>query len=127
MPLIHSKKPSAFKENVRKEVEAGKPVKQAVAIAYSVKRHSESKGGKIEGEPFEGKVPYEHGGPSDQFKSEGGMAEDCYDEGGPVEAEGNGGTSLAEACADELHAALEKKDHKAIVSAIHNIMNLKEE
>ncbi len=43
MPLIHSKKPSAFKENIRKEVHAGKPVKQAVAIAYSVKRKAEHK------------------------------------------------------------------------------------
>ena len=38
MPLIKSKSKEAFKSNVKKEVEAGKPVKQAVAIAYSVKR-----------------------------------------------------------------------------------------
>ena len=28
----------AFKENIKKEVSAGKPTKQAVAIAYAVKR-----------------------------------------------------------------------------------------
>lgn len=38
MPLIKSKSEKAFKENIRAEVKAGKPVKQAVAIAYSVKR-----------------------------------------------------------------------------------------
>jgi hypothetical protein len=38
MPLIKSKSNKAFKANVRKEVESGKPFKQAVAIAYSIKR-----------------------------------------------------------------------------------------
>ena len=38
MPLIKSKSKKAFSENVRKEVSAGKPVKQSVTIAYAVKR-----------------------------------------------------------------------------------------
>jgi hypothetical protein len=38
MPLTKSKSKSAFKKNVRAEVKAGRPVKQAVAIAYSIKR-----------------------------------------------------------------------------------------
>ena len=38
MPLKKSASPKAFSQNVRAEVHAGKPVKQAVAIAYSVKR-----------------------------------------------------------------------------------------
>jgi hypothetical protein len=38
MPLKKSASPTAFKANVKAEVKAGKPVKQAVAIAYSVKR-----------------------------------------------------------------------------------------
>jgi len=40
MPLKKSKSAKAFKSNVRAEVKAGKPVKQAVAIAYSVKREA---------------------------------------------------------------------------------------
>ena len=40
MPLKKSKSKKAFKENIKAEVKAGKPVKQAVAIAYSVKRKS---------------------------------------------------------------------------------------
>ena len=38
MPLIKSKSDKDFKKNISTEVKAGKPVKQAVAIAYSVKR-----------------------------------------------------------------------------------------
>ena len=38
MPLIKSKSDKAFKSNIAAEVKAGKPVKQAVAIAYSTKR-----------------------------------------------------------------------------------------
>lgn len=38
MPLVKSKSKAAFQKNVRAEIAAGKPPKQAVAIAYSVKR-----------------------------------------------------------------------------------------
>jgi hypothetical protein len=41
MPLVKSKSPEAFRKNVKAEVAAGKPVKQAVAIAYSVKREAQ--------------------------------------------------------------------------------------
>ena len=43
MPLKKSPTPAAFKANIRAEVMAGKPVKQAVAIAYSVKKQAEKK------------------------------------------------------------------------------------
>ena len=43
MPLIRSMAPKAFKENIKTEVKAGKPVKQAVAIAYSEKREAAKK------------------------------------------------------------------------------------
>ena len=38
MPLKKSTSAKAFKENIRAEVKSGKPVKQAVAIAYATKR-----------------------------------------------------------------------------------------
>lgn len=38
MPLDKSKSKAAFGKNVKAEIGAGKPQKQAVAIAYSVKR-----------------------------------------------------------------------------------------
>jgi hypothetical protein len=41
MPLKKSPTPKAFTANVKAEVKAGKPVKQAVAIAYAVKRKAQ--------------------------------------------------------------------------------------
>jgi hypothetical protein len=46
MPLKKSKSEKAFKENIKTEVKAGKPVKQAVAISYAVKREAEKKKSK---------------------------------------------------------------------------------
>jgi hypothetical protein len=43
MPLVKSKSPEAFRKNVKSEVKAGKPVKQAVAISYAVKRAATGK------------------------------------------------------------------------------------
>lgn len=48
MPLIKSKSQKAFKENIRAEIAAGKPSKQAVAIAYSVQRRApKASGGSV--------------------------------------------------------------------------------
>ena len=38
MPLKKSPSKEAFRANVKAEVKAGKPIKQAVAIAYATKR-----------------------------------------------------------------------------------------
>lgn len=43
MPLCKSSSKQAFSKNVKAEVKAGKPVKQAVAIAYSVKNKAQQK------------------------------------------------------------------------------------
>lgn len=40
MPLRKGKSKAAFSANVKTEIAAGKPVKQAVAIAYSTQRKS---------------------------------------------------------------------------------------
>jgi hypothetical protein len=47
MPLDKSKSPKAFQKNIRTEVAAGKPVKQAVAIAYDVAGKKKKTGEKI--------------------------------------------------------------------------------
>lgn len=50
MTLIKGKKattPSGFSANVRKEKKAGKPTKQAVAIAYAEAHKSKKKGADI--------------------------------------------------------------------------------
>lgn len=43
MPLVKSASKNAFRKNIAAEVKSGKPVKQAVAIAYSVKREAAKK------------------------------------------------------------------------------------
>jgi len=43
MPLIKSKSERAFKSNIKAEIAAGKPQKQAVAIAYDVQRRAPKK------------------------------------------------------------------------------------
>ena len=46
MPLVKgkaAKTKKGFSENIKKEMEAGKPQKQAVAIAYSVARKGKKK------------------------------------------------------------------------------------
>lgn len=52
MPLIKSKSKQAFGDNVKKEMDAGKPQPQALAIAYSTQRHAKKKrmamGGAVE-------------------------------------------------------------------------------
>lgn len=40
MPLIKSKSKQAFKENIKAEMDSGKPMNQSLAIAYDVKRRS---------------------------------------------------------------------------------------
>lgn len=47
MPLMKGKSKSAFQHNVKAEVNAGKPVKQAVAIAYSEKGEHMDEGGEV--------------------------------------------------------------------------------
>lgn len=43
MPLKKSPSKDAFRANVKAEVNSGKPIKQAVAIAYAVKRMESKK------------------------------------------------------------------------------------
>ena len=42
MPLVKSASKEAFRKNVKAEIAAGKPEKQAVAIAYSTQRSASS-------------------------------------------------------------------------------------
>ena len=44
MPLVKSASKSAFRKNIKAEIKAGKPPKQAAAIAYSVKRKAKKNG-----------------------------------------------------------------------------------
>lgn len=43
MPLVKSSSKEAFSKNLKAELKAGKPQKQALAIAYSTQRAAENK------------------------------------------------------------------------------------
>lgn len=59
MPLIKSKSDKAFKSNIKAEVAAGKPVKQAVAIAYSTKRMAKkATGGSMDPRDYDSDIDY---------------------------------------------------------------------
>lgn len=76
MPLIKSKSDKAFKKNVATEVKAGKPVKQAVAIAYSTKRAAnKARGGSTN--------PYDYDSDVDYYKAVGDPRGDEDDDEGP--------------------------------------------
>lgn len=47
MPLVRSASKQAFSKNVSREMKAGKPQRQAVAIAYSEKREAQRRGGHM--------------------------------------------------------------------------------
>ena len=46
MPLVKSASKGAFRKNIKAEMQSGKPLKLAVAIAYAVKRRAAAKKGK---------------------------------------------------------------------------------
>lgn len=46
MPLVKSPSKVAFRRNLKAELKSGKPIKQSLAIAYSVKRRAAAKGKK---------------------------------------------------------------------------------
>lgn len=46
MPLVKSPSKKAFSQNVKSERKAGKPAKQALAIAYRIQRGNAARKGK---------------------------------------------------------------------------------
>ena len=69
MPLIKSKSDKAFKSNIKAEIAAGKPQKQAVAIAYSTKRMAKkATGGSMS--------PYDYDSDWDFKRATGQLKED---------------------------------------------------
>jgi len=48
MPLEQGKSEAAFGQNVKTEMAAGKPQKQAVAIAYSEQRAADERTGRVD-------------------------------------------------------------------------------
>lgn len=57
MPLKKSPSKKAFKQNVETEIAAGKPVKQAVAIAYATQRAAGGRQAAVKGRPANKTTP----------------------------------------------------------------------
>jgi hypothetical protein len=53
---MKSRSKTAFKKNVETEIASGKPVKQALAIAYATKRDAAKKGSKTKTSKSKGKT-----------------------------------------------------------------------
>jgi hypothetical protein len=56
MPLVKSTSKQAFQKNISAEVSAGRPVRQAVAIAYATRRDAAKKGSKKKTSKSKGKT-----------------------------------------------------------------------
>ncbi len=56
MPLTQSSSKAAFEDNLKAELSAKKPQKQALAIAYSVKRQNKADGGPVHVGPIHSAV-----------------------------------------------------------------------
>jgi hypothetical protein len=97
MPLIHSKRPAAFKKNIETEMRAGKPQKQAVAIAYSEKRDAERH--KYSG----GGYCYACGGAICKYAEGGGVNEPYKESGDEEYADSRGATH-----SDQAHGRHDK-------------------
>lgn len=96
MPLVKSGSKGAFTQNLKTEMNAGKPMKQSLAIAYAMKRHNAKKmahGGEVGNEklhpmhePEERMEPMDRSGSivhsimNGKRMAEGGMAEGPYKE-----------------------------------------------
>jgi hypothetical protein len=76
MPLVKGRSDKAFEHNIKAEIGAGKPQKQALAIAYATKRKAQqhAHGGHVE--------MCAHGGPMH-------CMDGCYADGGPVAQDGD--------------------------------------
>jgi hypothetical protein len=76
MPLIKSKSDKAFKSNIKAEIAAGKPQKQAVAIAYSTKRMAKkATGGSTSPYDYDSDVDYYQA--IGRLKDEGGESQEA--------------------------------------------------
>lgn len=98
MPLTKSKSQKAFSHNVKAEIAAGKPQKQAVAIAYSVKRAAKkADGGGLYANIHAKQERIAHGSGEKMRKpgSKGAPTADAFKQSAKTAKKKEGGVSLA--------------------------------
>jgi len=98
MPLIKSKSERAFKKNISAEIHAGKPMKQAVAIAYATQRSAKKKdGGGLYANIHAKQERIKHGSGEHMRKigSKGAPSKQAFIESAKTAKKKDGGVSLA--------------------------------
>jgi hypothetical protein len=98
MPLTKSKSNKAFEHNIKAEIDAGKPQKQAVAIAYSVKRAAKkADGGGLYANIHAKQERIKHGSGEKMRKpgSKGAPTSDAFVQSAKTAKMKKGGVSLA--------------------------------
>lgn len=98
MPLSHGKSKASFNKNVATEIRAGKPPKQAVAIAYAVQRRAEkAEGGGLYANIHAKQERIKHGSGEKMRKpgSPGAPTAQAFKESAKTAKHKNGGPSLA--------------------------------
>jgi hypothetical protein len=98
MPLTKSKSKKAFEHNIKAEIDAGKPQKQAVAIAYSVKRAAKkADGGGLYANIHAKQERIKHGSGEKMRKpgSKGAPTSDAFVQSAKTAKMKEGGPSLA--------------------------------
>lgn len=107
MPLIKSKSEKAFKKNIKAEIAAGKPQKQAVAIAYDVSRRAKkADGGGLYANIHAKRERIAHGSGEKMRKpgAKGAPTADAFRESAKTAKHKDGGPSLAVGRGEKLPA-----------------------
>jgi hypothetical protein len=110
MPLIKGKSDKAFKKNIEVEMEAGKPQKQSIAIAYATKRAASKKARGGEVVSGEGKIKDGRGVDHAAPHSKNEMCQSC---GGGMCKMAEGGRVTSEAPSRSEEMRMVKEGHKA--------------
>lgn len=107
MPLTKSKSEKAFKHNIKAEIAAGKPQKQAVAIAYDVQRRAKkADGGGLYANIHAKQERIKHGSGEKMRKpgSAGAPTAQAFRESAKTAKHKDGGVSLAVGRGEKLPA-----------------------
>ena len=107
MPLTKSKSEKAFKHNIKAEIAAGKPQKQAVAIAYDVQRRAKkADGGGLYANIHAKQQRIAHGSGEKMRKpgSKGAPTAEAFRESAKTAKHKDGGVSLAIGRGEKLPA-----------------------
>jgi hypothetical protein len=107
MPLTKSKSEKAFKANIKAEIAAGKPQKQAVAIAYDVQRRAKkSEGGGLYANIHAKQQRIAHGSGEKMRKpgSPGAPTAEAFRQSAKTAKHKDGGVSLAVGRGEKLPA-----------------------